>query len=60
MRERPIAGVGSTARFQDRERHRARTIRDGVPAVTAPGFSFSSLLFLASFVGLFVALALVG
>jgi hypothetical protein len=59
MRGRPIAGARGTARFQERRARSRAPLRDGVPAVTAPGISFSSLLFLASFVGLFVALALI-
>lgn len=54
-----LAGVCGTARFIFVKRLVGAWIRDGVRAVTAPGISFSSLLFLVSFVALFVGLALV-
>jgi len=58
MRRTPIAGPVSGARFKGTGRLWSARICDGVPAVTAPGISFGSLLFLASFAALFVALAL--
>jgi hypothetical protein len=59
MRETRLAGVRGTARFIDVERPTGAWIRDGVRAVTAPGISLSSLLFLLSFAALFLGLALV-
>ena len=58
MHGTPLAGIRSTARFFDVKRPTGAWIRDGVRAVTAPGISLSSLLFLLSFAALFVGLAL--
>jgi len=59
MQQTRLAGVRGTARFIDVERPTGAWIRDGVRAVTAPGISLSSLLFLLSFAALFLGLALV-
>jgi hypothetical protein len=59
MQEARLAGVRRTARFIGVKRPTGAWIRDGVRAVTAPGISLSSLLFLLSFAALFLGLALV-
>jgi hypothetical protein len=58
MRQTLLVGDGGAARFFNVKAPSGAWIRDGVRAVTAPGMSFSSLLFLISFAALFLGLAL--